>query len=86
MGGDSLDVGVALTGTGLPVAVTQIWVVKENELWRAAPDSMGRGRWVVRGGPKWAPGSEVYVVAELTLAGAPPVRVRSPMILIEQTS
>ena len=84
--GDSLDASVYLLGTNLPFAVTQIWVVQENDIWRAAPDSVGGGRWVVRGGPMWAPGTEVYLVAELTLTGAPPIRVRSSLVTITSSS
>ncbi|MEO6066714.1 MAG: hypothetical protein ABIQ41_01890, partial [Gemmatimonadales bacterium] len=84
-GGDSLDASVTTLGTTLPLAVTQMWVVQGEDVWRAAPDSIGAGEWVAHGGPKWAPGTEVYIVAALAVSGAPPVRMRSQIITISQS-
>lgn len=83
--GKPLVAAVTLHGATPDLAVTQLWVVQGDAVWRAAPDSAYGTTWLARGGPKWAPGSEVYVVVELAHAGMAVARVRTPAITITKS-
>jgi hypothetical protein len=68
-GGAVLQVAVRLPGAATNVSVDHLWVLFGAELWDATPErSAGATDWTARGGPQWAPGARVDVVARLRTA------------------
>jgi hypothetical protein len=91
MPGDSNDSLVAVTTilpSSAPVSVEQVWVVYQDQVWRAAPSEFFTSNtWTARYGPKWPIGAEVYIVAEIRHeSGGPVTRVRSLPVAITESS
>jgi len=86
---DSLVTATTILPADAPLVVEQVWVVRGDEVWRAAPYQSGGGSntWVAKYGPKWPIGEEVYIVAEIRhAAGGTAQRVRSLPIAITESS
>jgi hypothetical protein len=85
---DSLVTATTVLPADAPVVVEQVWVVRGDEVWRAAPSRHGTSNtWVAWYGPKWPIGEEVYIVAEIRhAAGGATQRVRSQPVAITESS
>ena len=85
---DSLVATATVLPGDAPVIVEQVWVIRDDEVWRAAPSQLvASNTWVAKYGPKWPIGEMVYIVAEIRHeSGGPALRVRSLPVNITESS
>ena len=82
-----LIAAISLSSAAAPVTIDRLWVLFGAEMWEATPERVaGTGEWIARGGPAWAPGSRVDVVARVRSSDGRAFLVRAADRPIEAVS